>query len=156
MLSLYGIDRLLDDFGFKVNMKHSILLEMRDLFANEFEMDQRLRIQLDEKFRKERPLLQTLLGAPGRNHRLAPGLAVLQARSRRLAGIVRKLTLSEQQGRLSLSLRRLMPHYIHMHVNRVLRDAHRRQELVLYHLLTRLYESQLKKLHPASRRTMST
>jgi len=144
MLSLYGIDRLLDDFGFNLKTKHSILLEMRDYFADEFEIDQTLRIQLDEKFRKERPRLQTLLGAPGPNQRLAPGLAVLQARSRRLAGIVRKLRLSEQKGRLSLSLRHLMPHYIHMHVNRVLRDAHRRQELVLYHLLTRLYESQLK------------
>ena len=39
MLAVYGIDRLLDDFGIKLNMKHSILQEMRDLFAKEFGMD---------------------------------------------------------------------------------------------------------------------
>jgi lantibiotic biosynthesis protein len=37
------------------------------------------------------------------------------------------------------------PGYIHMHANRLLRSAHRKQEFVIYDLLTRLYESQLKR-----------
>jgi hypothetical protein len=74
----------------------------------------------------------------------------LQARSRKLAAIVRQLRLSEEKGRLAISVRHLLPHYIHMHVNRMLRNAHRPQELVLYHLLTRLYESQVKSVRPAA------
>src|SRR5215813_4445386 len=145
MLTIYGIDRLLDDFGLKIAMKLSILQKMRDLFADEFGMDQTLQIQLNEKFRKEKAALQGLLdGAVKRNHPLAPGLAILQARSRRLSGIARELSLSEQEGRLTRPLHRLMRHYIHMHANRLLRSAHRPQELVLYHLLTRYYESKLK------------
>jgi thiopeptide-type bacteriocin biosynthesis protein len=156
MLTVYGIDRLLNDFGIKLNMKHAILLEMRDLFAREFGMDQSLLIQLNTKFRKERKQLQNLLDAPIKtDHPLAPGLAILQARSRKLSAIVRKLMLSEQKGRLSISLPHLLPHYIHMHANRLLRNAHRPQELVIYHLLTRFYESQLKSIRPAPAKSTS-
>jgi hypothetical protein len=45
-------------------------------------------------------------------------------------------------GRLSLALTELAPSYLHMHANRLLRSAHRPQELVLYDFLARLYESQ--------------
>src|SRR5262249_50600476 len=97
MLTVYGIDRLLDDFGIKLNTKHSILQDMRDLFAKEFRMDQSLLIQLNEKFRKEKKTLQILLNdAIKRDHPPAPGLAVFQTRSRKLSPIVRKLKLSER------------------------------------------------------------
>ncbi|MEK6336395.1 MAG: lantibiotic dehydratase [Acidobacteriota bacterium] len=156
MLTVYGIDRLLDDFGIKLSTKHSILQEMRDSFAKEFGMDQSLLRQLNQKFRRERKRLEALLNAPvKRDHPLAPGLAVLEARSRKLAAIVRKLRLSEEKGRSAISVRDLMPHYIHMHANRLLRNAHRPQELVLYHLLTRLYESQLKTVRPAPAKSTS-
>ena len=156
MLAVYGIDRLLDDFGIKLNMKHSILQEMRDAFAKEFGIDQSLLMQINKKFRNQRKRLEALLNAPvKRDHPLAPGLAVLQARSRKLATIVRKLKLSEEKGRLAISIRDLMPHYIHMHANRLLRNAHRPQELVLYHWLTRLYESQLKSIRPAPAKSTS-
>src|SRR5262249_22569848 len=129
---------------------------MRDLFAKEFGMDQSLLIQLNEKFRKEKNALQTLINDPAkRDHPLAPGLAIFQTRSRKLSPIVRKLKFSEQKGRLSISLPDLMPHYIHMHANRLLRNAHRRQELVLYHFLTRFYESQLKSVRPAPAKSTS-
>jgi class I lanthipeptide synthase len=149
MLTAYGIDRLLNDFGITLNMKHSIVMEMRDSFAKEFGMDRGLRIQLNGKFRKEKPALQTLFGAGlDGDHPLAPGLAVLRNRSRRLSGIVRELKASEQKGRLSQTLPGLMPLYIHMHVNRLLRSGNRAQELVIYHLLARLYESQIKSIRP--------
>jgi thiopeptide-type bacteriocin biosynthesis protein len=149
-LALYGIDRLLDDFGFDVNKKHLILKPMRDAFAEEFRMDQDLRIQLSDKFRKERKALGGLLDAvPDSDHPLAPGLAALQDRSRILADIVSRLKSIEQQNRLSHSLPSLMPLYIHMHANRLLRSGHRQQELVIYDLLTRLYESQLKSFRPS-------
>ena len=44
--------------------------------------------------------------------------------------------------RLSVPLAELAVSYLHMHANRLLRSAHRAQELVLYDFLGRLYESQ--------------
>jgi len=62
--------------------------------------------------------------------------------------VLNELRSREQEGRLSLSLPRLMPLYLHMYANRLLRSAEREQELVIYDLLTRLYESQVKSLRP--------
>jgi hypothetical protein len=45
-------------------------------------------------------------------------------------------------GPLSPPLTEVAVSYLHMHANRVLRSAHRAQELVLYDFLTRYYESQ--------------
>jgi hypothetical protein len=44
---------------------------------------------------------------------------------------------------LSVSLDHLLWSYAHMHANRLLRGAHRAQELVLYDLLDRVYRSRL-------------
>jgi hypothetical protein len=42
---------------------------------------------------------------------------------------------------LSPSLMEVAASYLHMHANRLLRSAHRAQEMVLYDFLARLYES---------------
>jgi thiopeptide-type bacteriocin biosynthesis protein len=70
---------------------------------------------------------------------LAAGLAVLRERSSQLAPTVAALAERERLGQLTLSS--LAPSLVHMHVNRLLRSAHRRQELVLYEFLDRLYHA---------------
>ncbi len=99
--------------------------------------------QLSEKFRKERKSLEELLRAEIGDHPLAPGLELFRGRSERLAPIIAELKSSEEAGRLSFPLRELVLSYIHMHANRLLRSAQRQQELVIYDLLARIYESQL-------------
>jgi lantibiotic biosynthesis protein len=145
-LTLCGIDQMLSDFEFDSTVKHSIMKETRDVFAKEFRVEKNLWSQLNDKFRKERLELQRLLdAAPDSDHPLAPGFAVIHRRSQKLGPIVEELKSHEQAGRLSVPLPRLMPSYIHMHANRLLRSAQRQQELVIYDLLTRLYESHLKR-----------
>lgn len=142
-LALYGIDRLLADFALDLNGKYEVLKKVREVSAKEFRSDKSMTAQLSEKFRKERRSLEDLLD-PGheQDHPLAPGFAVLHDRSRRLAPIVAELKACEGAGRLSTSIQELLPSYIHMHANRLLRSAQRQQELVLYDFLARLYESQ--------------
>ncbi len=72
-----------------------------------------------------------------------PGLDLFRGRSERLAPIIAELKSCEEEGRLSVPLRELVLSYIHMHANRLLRSAQRQQELVIYDLLARIYESQL-------------
>jgi hypothetical protein len=55
--------------------------------------------------------------------------------------LVERLRAREQ--RLSVSLDDLLWSYAHMHANRLLRGAHRAQELVLYDLLDHVYASRL-------------
>ena len=119
-------------------------MQAREAFAREFKVDKSLSAQLSAKFRKERQSLESLL-APAHQHEhpLAPGLAVLHQRSERLAAVVAELQACERTGRLTVSIADLLPSYIHMHANRLLRSAQREQELVIYDLLTRLYESRI-------------
>lgn len=143
-LALRGIDSLLTDFNFNVEVKHIVLKQVREAFAREFRVDQNLRSQLSEKYRRDRKNLESLFNpAPNEDSPLSPGFAVLRHRSERLTHIIAELKSCEQSGRLSLPLMELMPNYIHMHVNRLLRTDHRAQEMVLYDFLTRFYESQV-------------
>ena len=54
---------------------------------------------------------------------------------------LRELRARESAGSLTQPVEQLADSYVHMHVNRMLRTAARAQELVLYDLLHRLYES---------------
>ena len=142
-LALRGIDALLADFQFDLATKRAMLKHLREAFVKEFRADEKLKAQLSDKFRKERTSLETLLD-PARDAEspLAPGFAVLRGRSARLAPIIAELQRCERAGQLSAPLAEIATSYLHMHVNRILRAAHRAQELVLYDFLAHLYESQ--------------
>lgn len=145
-LALRGIDQLLDDLGFDLAGRLAIMRSARDGFAREHRVDAAVGFQrgLGDKYRKERAALEILLDrARDAASDLAPGLERLAARSAANAPIIAELRAAEQRGALTMSLAELAPSYIHMHVNRLIRSAARAHELVLYDLLTRLYESKL-------------
>jgi thiopeptide-type bacteriocin biosynthesis protein len=141
-LALVGMDQLLTGLDFDLNTRRTLLREMCDSFAAEFLSDATVKHQLGDKFRPERKGLEALLdGIPPAEALLVRGLEVLRRRSIRLAPVMIGLKACAAAGRLSVPLRELAPSYLHMHANRLLRSAHRVQELVLYDYLTRLYES---------------
>jgi thiopeptide-type bacteriocin biosynthesis protein len=143
-LTLFGIDRLLDDFGLDDMRRCEWARRSRDGFAREFDVLGQTKRALGERYRMERKALDELLGLEeGDDHPLAPGVQLLRERSRRLAPVIERLRQREQ--RLSVSVDDLLWSYAHMHANRLLRGAHRAQELVLYELLHRIYMARLAK-----------
>jgi len=141
-LTLYGIDRFLDDFGLDLERRRVWARRSRDAFAPEFDVQGSTRRVLGERYRAERKALEELLDLEeGDDHPLAAGVQLLRERSLRLAPVVEQLRVREQ--RSSVSLDHLLWSYAHMHANRLLRGAHRAQELVLYDLLDRVYTSRL-------------
>jgi thiopeptide-type bacteriocin biosynthesis protein len=141
-LALYGIDRLLDDFGLDLERKRAWARGCRDGFGREFNVGSHTRRALGERYRAERSALDELLGLQeGDDHPLAESVQLLRERSWRIAPLVERLRAREQ--RLTVSLDHLLWSYAHMHANRLLRGAHRTQELVLYDLLDRVYTSRL-------------
>jgi thiopeptide-type bacteriocin biosynthesis protein len=136
------MDRLLDDLGFDLDMRRAVIRRARDSFAVEFRADAELQHQLGTKFRPERAGLVALLDpTPETVTPLAFGCEVLRRRSERLAPVLTELKSCARAGRLTVPLPELAVSYLHMHSNRLLRSAHRAQELVLYEFLLRLYES---------------
>jgi thiopeptide-type bacteriocin biosynthesis protein len=69
----------------------------------------------------------------------------LRERSERIAPLVDELTSLNGAGRLSVPLSELAASHVHMHVNRLLRSAHRAHELVIYDFLARLYRSRAER-----------
>ncbi|HZC29565.1 MAG TPA: thiopeptide-type bacteriocin biosynthesis protein, partial [Gaiellaceae bacterium] len=141
-LALYGIDRLLDDFGLDLERKRVWVRGCRDGFAREFDVRRQTSRALGDRYRAERKALDELLDLEeGEDHPLAAGVQLLRERSWRLAPVIERLRAREE--RLCVSLDHLLWSYAHMHANRLLRGAHRAQELVLYDLLDRVYTSRL-------------
>jgi class I lanthipeptide synthase len=142
-LAMAGIDLLFEDLGLTLEEKRSLARRAREGFGREFGIDGNFRGQVSQRYRAERAPLEALLD-PGQAPPapIAVGLEALRRRSLQLAPVTAELRQLGQAGRLSTTMADLARSVAHMHVNRLLRSAHRAQELVLYELLDRAYSSQ--------------
>ncbi len=149
-LAFYGVDALLNDLGLDAEAKLSVLGRMRQGFAQEFtgpadgdgKNAKALQVQLDQKFRAERPKLDPLLDAGGDpENAFAPALDVLGRRSRANAPILEELRRLEAAGKLQGRLTDMAVSLAHMHVNRFIRSAARAHEMVLYDFLFQTHRS---------------
>ncbi|MBK8594103.1 MAG: lantibiotic dehydratase [Holophagales bacterium] len=146
-LAVAGADALLADLGFDLAGRKELLREVRQGYGVEHREDAALRRSLGERYRKESSGLLDLLAATDLDaHPLGPGLEVLRRRSERLSPIVGELGELERTGRLTTTRASLARNTIHMFADRLFRTSLRRQELVLYDLLSRLSEARAARL----------
>jgi thiopeptide-type bacteriocin biosynthesis protein len=147
-LALKGIDMLFDDFEMPLDARARQLGELRALFSREFQADHGpLKQGLGQKFRRERESIRALLdeNAPS-PPAFEAGIKALHQRSALLRPVAALLMTSHERGELSCSIETLLASYIHMQCNRMLRWPHRRQEMAMYDLLGRHYDSQFAQL----------
>jgi thiopeptide-type bacteriocin biosynthesis protein len=141
-LAVCGMDYLLADLGFDLARRREVVGRMRASFAAEFHSEGKVRRQLGDRYRQERAALEALLSpAQDAEGMLAPGLLALRRRSQQWAQGMAALRERAAAELLSQALPEVAGSYLHMHANRLLRSAHRAQEMVLYDFLARLYES---------------
>jgi thiopeptide-type bacteriocin biosynthesis protein len=146
-LAFYGVDALLNDLRLDPAAKLEVLSRMRQGFAQEFatggeESAKALQVQLDQKFRTERPKLDPLLDAGADPESpLAPALEVLARRSRAMAPILDEMRRLQDAKLLDGSIADMAVSLAHMHVNRFIRSAARAHELVLYDFLYQTHRS---------------
>lgn len=141
-LALRGIDALLDDLGLDLTARRALAERQRRDLGEELGADVPVGRALGRRYRELSGELEGLLDF-GRDAEspLAPGIEVLRARSGQLAPAAGALRQLDREGRLSVPLAEVAASLVHMHVNRMLRSDHRRQEFVLYDFLCRLYAS---------------
>lgn len=140
-LALVGIDRLLDDFGCDPHRKRDVLAAMRASFAAEHEAGSALNQQLARRLRDVRDELEELLAAE---------TAVFTRRSERLQPLIAELRAREARGELTSRVDDMIPSFVHMFVNRLIRSDARAHELVLYDFLHRLIASRIAREVPKS------
>jgi thiopeptide-type bacteriocin biosynthesis protein len=137
-LAFLGMDRLLGDLGLNLGERRDVLRLERDASREEFRMDAARSASVGARYRAEATALRALLRPePGEGPRDVAVDAVLERRSRDSAATVAELRRLERHGGLASSVKSLAPSLLHMHANRMLRSAHRAQELVLYDFLYR-------------------
>jgi lantibiotic biosynthesis protein len=142
-LTLFGMDLLLDDLGLSLEDKRRIARRAREGYTREFGVDGVFRGQVGKRYREERSRLEALFGMKGQPpSSLAPGMSILRERSLAIAPVTAELRRLDEAGRLTCAMTELADSLLHMHANRLLRSAHRAQELVLHDLLDRIYTSQ--------------
>jgi lantibiotic biosynthesis protein len=132
-LALAGIFALCSDFGLDDTAAHSLVRRQRDLWNGNRPLPPHLRQRQSERFREQRKTIESLLEQ-------APHEA-LRERSRRIAPLVASLRDRERAERLAMPIVELVPSFVHMYVNRLLRSDHVRAEVELYDTLTRVYRS---------------
>ncbi|MCP3164276.1 lantibiotic dehydratase [Myxococcus qinghaiensis] len=141
-LGLKGVDCLLTDLGQTLDARIAILERLRAGFGAEFQVKKDFEEQLSKRFRKERPVLEALrLADASQQGPWRPALSAFQRRSEQLRPVAEALGRGMQEDAFGLSVGEMIDSYLHMHVNRMLPDEHRPQELILYDFLLRLYRS---------------
>ncbi|SEW52060.1 lantibiotic dehydratase [Chitinophaga arvensicola] len=136
LLALRGIHMLLDDFGYTLSARSGLLHMLQQSFFEEHGGEKSLLLQLNNKYREEmRKVSQILDPAQDNEQGIEAAVDCFRTRSAGIQRLLSGITLKNRD--------ELLCSYIHMFLNRILLSNQRKQELVLYHFLSRYYASQL-------------
>ena len=135
LLAARGIDMLLQDAGYDLPAKAALLKRMQQSFFQEFGGDKALQTQLNDKHREHmRQLGSFLEPQQDAENAIEEVIAIFTLRSMRNTAALQKAAQPVHEQLSS---------YIHMFLNRMLLSNQRKHELVIYHFMSRYYESQL-------------
>lgn len=134
LLALRGVDTLLNDFGYALPEKFALLKRLQAGFYEEFGGGKPLLLQLNDKYREEMRKVSSILD-PSQDaaNGIEEATAFLAARSQQIKQRLVGVNIEQRND--------LLGSYIHMHLNRMLLSNQRKHELVIYHFLSRYYES---------------
>lgn len=137
LLALKGADELLNGFGYTPMMKMKLLQQLQQQFFAEHHGDAPLLLQLNNKYRAHKKLINAVLMDNVHDYTLPDGAQeVLAKRATAWKDIIRDLQTIQQHAATELP-----PHYLHMFLNRMFTANARLHELVIYHYLMKYYIS---------------
>jgi thiopeptide-type bacteriocin biosynthesis protein len=142
LFSVKAIDQLLNDFNYELSEKYKLLFFLKQSFGEEFEMNKSLKLQLDKKFRKERPHINRLMNG---DEEFKPIYDLVRVKSGKIKSITNKILLLDGKNELERPLDDFMGSYIHMLCNRLFKSKQRLHELVIYDFMSRYYKSEIAK-----------
>jgi thiopeptide-type bacteriocin biosynthesis protein len=133
------IDVLLTDAGLSVDACLTMITQLKESFFQEFGGRSELRQQLNEKYRTYRPLLTQAL-----SEQFSVDEDVYDWRQQQ-AALLRQLGEAIGPGE---AWQNILKSLVHMLINRLFPSKQRAYELVLYHCLTKHYDSVRARLQP--------
>jgi lantibiotic biosynthesis protein len=146
MFGLRGLDMLLDDFGYDIHSKLKLMADIKEGFFQEYGGGDKLRHQLNDKYRVERESIEKILDPKQDSEEIEPAINYFNARSEFLKIIDRDLREKQVEYSDTLSHEILLPSYVHMFMNRLFLTDNRKHELVIYHFLDKYYQSKIARM----------
>lgn len=145
LFAIRGVDMLLTDFGLSLDEKRALTEKTYQSFFQEFRGNALLTRQLNDKYRAVRRQLSQFLNPENDPEEIAEAVALFERRSEgiRLAyGLLEaEFAVHSPAQEVAAAVRRLVPSYQHMFLNRIFLANQRLHELVVYHYLTKHYAS---------------
>ena len=135
LVSVKYIDLLLDMCDFKLNDKIDFCTRIKSAFAEEiYSNDKYIRKQLNQKYRDNTKLLRSILSDDSCDK--YSWARLLQDELRHVDNFIQKIKKDDYFEKIDI-----LSSIIHMHINRLFRTKQRVIECVLYHFLSKYYES---------------
>ena len=142
LFAIKSIYSLLDSFEFKDADKIKLMARLSSRFGREFNMNRKLKMQLDKKFREYRNEIESFLESHDKME-YHPINQILEKRSNDIKNVSKSLRFKIENGIIEKSMDHLMGSYIHMTMNRLFKSKARMHEMVCYNFMERIYKSQL-------------
>ena len=143
LVAIKGVDVLLQDFNYSVEEKKELMDNCFMSFFKEFNGDKELMVQLNNKYRDKKIIINQLL-IEQQNSLPEEINDFIKKRSLYLSGVYAELlNRIEQQNADKIIINKLVNNFVHLYLNRLFVANHRLHELVVYHHLLRYYESVL-------------
>ncbi len=142
--AIKSVDALLLDFNFTEKQQLELINHLQTSFGNEFGMNKNLKIQIDQKFRNNRTLLNNLLKRDSNSLSKYNSLfELIRLRSKKNFFIIKEIYTLKENSSLDVDIYNLVASYIHMTLNRIFRSKPRFNEMLIYSFLYRYYKSNL-------------
>lgn len=146
MWAMKSIDELFNSFGLSLRDKFRLTDNFRESFSREFTVDRNLKGQLDHKYRQHRGRMERWLTNEGLLLEDPDELSAIRClfeRTKEMIPIAFSLKALESRSAMEVSLDALIGSLVHMAINRVITSKPRLHELIIYDLMSRLYQSRL-------------
>ena len=141
LFSLKAMDEFLNNFGYDLESKHTLLKSMADNFGKEFSINEPVIHQFSDKYRKYKHEIFRFVQEKDDNASLLYHLVKTKSEKvKNLAFPFQRLCPNRQR------LDEIMQSLIHMMMNRIFVAQQRKHEVVLYGFLERYYRSELAKV----------
>jgi thiopeptide-type bacteriocin biosynthesis protein len=146
MFGLRGLDMLLDDFGYTLQAKLKLMENLKEGFFQEFGGGDKLKHQLNDKYRSERESIEQILDYEQDSEEIKPAIEYFNNRSEALKLLNKDIILLQLSKNQTYTHDTLLPSYIHMFMNRIFVMDNRKHELVIYYFLAKYYHSKMARL----------
>lgn len=154
--ALKAIDEMLKKFGLNIHQKHGFIESLRSSFAAEFSVDKFLKLQIDQKFRQFKPILNSVLDEDrllAIDPELFRSFRIIYNYSDEISSVISRILRVRDKSELEVDFYALLSSLVHMAVNRATSSHPRLHELIIYDFLSRIYWSDIARSLPARNTT---